>query len=531
LQPDCDSAYLQQLPRVYSYFRSRVATAQDAEQHTRRVFELAWRVRKHYPRDPAGFETHVLAIAYELGQGMAKSAAASSAPHEPPAAFVVGLRAHLQAVELADQRHARRLRLHVALAALLLVAVCLLAVSPISDSARQLFRQATSWGTFWNSAAATLHGSNESGDALAPAFESHLLEEDEQWPQEQHRASLGRQSGNEARGAQLDVIEGRQVLGAPESTLIGRVQAVPAAGRVRFAGSKLGLLLLSRKVAGLPMAQGEAAFKRFCAGELDAVATSRAIPRADVARCASAGIEFIELPLAHAGVAVVVNHANVWADPLSITTLLAVLGDSQAPPAKRWSQLSPYWPDAPVSVYSLREGRGLHEYFDELLAAKSPNLMSDDFGMSRETVGLFNAVREDPHAIAVLPIGSYLEHATRLPSLTKVARVFGWFDNLVRPDPQTIGSRYYVPLSRVVLLYVNATSAPRPAVARFVTDVLEHGAELASEPIFLALEPRHYQRALLKFQAMQRGSAFPGDAVDGLTVAEILQGWPNPRPN
>jgi phosphate transport system substrate-binding protein len=318
-------------------------------------------------------------------------------------------------------------------------------------------------------------------------------------------------------------------VGASGDARFSPAQAV-ASGPVRFAGTKLGLLLLSRKMAGPPVAKYEAAFKRFCAGELDAVATSRPIPRAEITKCAGAGIEFIELPLAYAGVAVVVNHANVWADPLSITTLLAVLGDSQTAPARLWSQLSPYWPEAPVSVYSLREGRGLHEYFDELLVEKNPDLMSDDFGVRRETTSLFNAVREDPHAIAVLPLGSYLEHATRLPSLTKVARVFGWFKTLVRPDPQTIASRYYVPLSRVLLLYVNVSSARSPAVARFVTDVLEHGAELANQPIFVALGPEEYQRALRKFQAMQRGTAFPADTVDGLTAREILQGWPNPRP-
>jgi phosphate transport system substrate-binding protein len=531
LQPDWDRACVQQLPRVYRYFCGLAATAQGAEQLTTRAFELAWRVRKYYRREPAAFEARVLAIAHELGQGAAMPAAGSTfnSPDDPPAAFTARLRAHLQALELAEQWRARRLRLYGALAALLLAAVCLVAVPPISDSAQRLFPRATSWGTFWNSTAAMLHGSSKSGAVLAPAFETNLPEEDELWPAERsRRASLVTQSGTQAHGARVAMTNAMRA-GATDDARLPMAQAV-SAGRVRFAGSKLGLLLLSRKMAGLPVATHQAAFKRFCAGELDAVATSRPIPRAEVVKCASAGIEFIELPLAYAGVAVVVNHANVWADPLNITTLLAVLGDSHTAPAGLWSQLSPYWPEAPVSVYSLREGRGLSEYFDELLAEKSPNLMSDDFGVRRETVSLFNAVREDPHAIAVLPLGSYLEHAGRLPSLTKVARVFGWFNTLVRPDPQTIGSRYYVPLSRVVLLYVNAASARGPAVTRFVTDVLEHGAELANQPIFVALRPEEYPRALQKFQAMQRGTAFPADAVDGLTAREILQGWPNPRP-
>jgi len=541
LQSDWERAYAEQLPRVYSYLRSLVATAQEAEQHTTRVFELAWHVRKHYRRDLAAFESRVLALAHEVGQAAAHSTAGFTSPRAPSAAFAARLRTHLQTVERAEQRRAR-LRLQGTLAALCCAALCGLAVAPLRDSAQLLLQQAP-WGTLWSSTAATLHASNHSsnhlsnqtGGALAPAFESNLPEEEERWPQQVRRTSLWSGSGTQPPGAQVDVIKAQRALAAPVGALMSPAQAGPA-GRVRFAGSKLGRLLLSRQLAGLPMAPSEALFKRFCAGELDTVATSRPIPRAEVAQCASAGIEFIELPLAYAGVAVLVNHANVWADPLSITTLLAVLGDSQTAPAKHWSQLSPYWPDAAVSVYSWREVGGLHEYFDELLAEKSPNLMSDDLlrddrGARREISGLFEAVRDDPHAIAVLPIGAYLERATRLPSSIKVARVFGWFDTLVRPDPETIASRYYVPLSRVVLLYVNASSAKRPAVAQFVTQVLELGAELASEPIFLALDPTEHQRALQKFRVMQRGSAFPAGAIDGLTVREILQGRPYPRPD
>jgi phosphate transport system substrate-binding protein len=539
LQPDWDRAYAEQLPRVYSYFRGLVRTLEEAEQHTTRAFELAWRVRRHYRRDQVGFEARLLAIAHELGQAAAGSEPGSmfTAPRDPPAAFAARLRAQLQALELAQHWRAKRLRLHGVLSAVLLAAFCVLAVPPIRGSVQQLLQQATAWRTLWNSAAATLHaGPSKAGDALAPAFEAHFPEADELWPQQRvHNAAFGIQGGIQGgiqAGTTVHTLQGNAERPASMSGAGGgsqrSLQAVPA-GLVRFAGSELGLLLFSGKMAGLSVAQNEA-FKRFCGGGLDIVVTSRPIPRAEVSKCAAAGIEFIELPVAYAGVAVLVNHANVWADPLSAATLLSVLGDSQTAPVKRWNQLSVYWPDAPVSVYSLREGRGLNEYFDELLAEKSPSLTSADIGVRREA-DLLNVVREDPHAIAVLPLGYYLEHATRLPSMTKVARVFGWFNSVVRPDPQTIRSRYYVPLSRVLLLYVNADSARRPAVAGFVTDVLEHGAALAGEPIFAALELDDYRRALQKFQMMQRGSAFPAEVTDGLTVREILQGWPNPRPD
>ena len=52
---DWDALYADQLPRVLNYFRFRFGCHADAEELTSRTFEKAWRARKRYRKDLAGF--------------------------------------------------------------------------------------------------------------------------------------------------------------------------------------------------------------------------------------------------------------------------------------------------------------------------------------------------------------------------------------------------------------------------------------------------------------------------------------------
>lgn len=64
---DWDAAYADQLPRIYNYFRFRLASDADAEDLTSRTFEKAWSARERYRRDLAGFSTWLFRIAQNVG--------------------------------------------------------------------------------------------------------------------------------------------------------------------------------------------------------------------------------------------------------------------------------------------------------------------------------------------------------------------------------------------------------------------------------------------------------------------------------
>jgi len=60
---DWDAIYADQAPRVYNYFRFRLASEFDIEELTSRTFERAWRSRARYRSDLAGFATWLFTIA------------------------------------------------------------------------------------------------------------------------------------------------------------------------------------------------------------------------------------------------------------------------------------------------------------------------------------------------------------------------------------------------------------------------------------------------------------------------------------
>jgi RNA polymerase sigma-70 factor (ECF subfamily) len=62
-EPNWDAVYTEQLPRVYNFFRYRLANDAIAEDLTSRTFEKAWSARSRYRRDLAGFSTWLLSIA------------------------------------------------------------------------------------------------------------------------------------------------------------------------------------------------------------------------------------------------------------------------------------------------------------------------------------------------------------------------------------------------------------------------------------------------------------------------------------
>src|SRR5687767_12882236 len=53
-------------------------------------------------------------------------------------------------------------------------------------------------------------------------------------------------------------------------------------------------------------------FQKFCQGETDISNASRPIRATEIEACQKAGIEYIELPVAYDGLAIVVNPKNTW---------------------------------------------------------------------------------------------------------------------------------------------------------------------------------------------------------------------------
>jgi RNA polymerase sigma-70 factor (ECF subfamily) len=63
---DWDALYADLAPRVYNYFRYRLASNADVEELTSRTFERAWRSRDRYRHDRAAFSSWLFGIAQNV---------------------------------------------------------------------------------------------------------------------------------------------------------------------------------------------------------------------------------------------------------------------------------------------------------------------------------------------------------------------------------------------------------------------------------------------------------------------------------
>jgi RNA polymerase sigma-70 factor, ECF subfamily len=65
-EADWEAVYADHLPRIYNYFRFRLASEADVEDLTARTFEKAWSARTRYSRDVAAFSTWLYRIAQNV---------------------------------------------------------------------------------------------------------------------------------------------------------------------------------------------------------------------------------------------------------------------------------------------------------------------------------------------------------------------------------------------------------------------------------------------------------------------------------
>ena len=107
---DWQSIYVEELPRVYNFFRYRLgieddATAQDL---TASTFEKAWRARKQYQRNVAAFSTWLFTIARNTATDYFRQQQSQWANQVPLDAAQTK---HLAAEELVDEIVQRRLEI------------------------------------------------------------------------------------------------------------------------------------------------------------------------------------------------------------------------------------------------------------------------------------------------------------------------------------------------------------------------------------------------------------------------------------
>src|SRR3972149_10722350 len=92
-------------------------------------------------------------------------------------------------------------------------------------------------------------------------------------------------------------------------------------------------------------------FKKFGLGETDISDASRPIKPTEVELCKKNGIEYIELPVAYDGLAVMVNPKNNWVDQMTVQELKKLWEPAAQGKITSWRQIRSNWPDTEIHLF------------------------------------------------------------------------------------------------------------------------------------------------------------------------------------
>jgi phosphate transport system substrate-binding protein len=263
-------------------------------------------------------------------------------------------------------------------------------------------------------------------------------------------------------------------------------------------------------------------FQKFCGGETDISNASRPIKPVEVQACKKSGVEFIELPVAYDGLAVVVNPKNTWATSMTVNELRKLWAPDAQGTITRWNQVRSSWPDREIHLYGAGVDSGTYDYFTEAVVGKE-GASRGDFTSSEDDNVLVQGIANDELALGFMGI-AYVEQNKQRLKLVPIDD--GKADNGAGPviaSVETVRNGTYQPLSRPLFIYVARKSAERPEVQKFVHSYFTDGRSLIDEVGYVQLTDPIYELAQKHFADRKTGTAFgEGGSQVGVTLEDLL---------
>jgi len=257
-------------------------------------------------------------------------------------------------------------------------------------------------------------------------------------------------------------------------------------------------------------------FKKFCNGEIDISDASRPIKSKEIQVCSDNKIEYIEIPIAYDGLAVVVSKNNTFLTELTVDDLNKIFRYED--PAKTWKDVNPAWPDEPIKVFSPGQDSGTYDYFVETIIGDKGRVRADA-AFSEDDNVLVTGVNGGVFSIGYFGVAYYLENKE---SLKLLAVVNPKTKKAVKPDVQTVSSGDYAPLSRPIFIYINSKADEKPEVKKFVEFYLKNVSRLTSQTGYIPFRPEFYSVILKRFEEKITGTVFDSEH-GGKTLDQLYQ--------
>jgi phosphate transport system substrate-binding protein len=250
-------------------------------------------------------------------------------------------------------------------------------------------------------------------------------------------------------------------------------------------------------------------FQKFCRNEIDIADASRPIKPTESEACAKSGVQYIELPVAYDGLAVVVNPKNTWATTMTVAELKKLWEPAAQGKITRWKQIRPDWPDREIHLFGAGVDSGTFDYFTEAVVGKEDQSRGD-YTSSEDDNIIVQGVAGDELALGYFGFAYYEENKGKLKLLGIDDGDATNGSGPIQPSPQTVKDGTYRPLSRPVFIYPTVKALDRPEVLSFVDFFLSKGVPLVREVGYIPLTDGEYDLVKKRLAARKTGSMFEG---------------------
>jgi phosphate transport system substrate-binding protein len=262
-------------------------------------------------------------------------------------------------------------------------------------------------------------------------------------------------------------------------------------------------------------------FQKFCRDEIDISDASRPIRPSESESCTKAGVQYVELPVAYDGLAIVVNPKNTWVTSMTVGELKLWEPAAQGK-IMRWNQVRPDWPDSEVHLFGAGVDSGTFDYFTEAIVGKE-DASRGDFTSSEDDNVIVQGVSGDQLALGYFGFAYYEENKDKL----KLVPIDDGDDSNgkgpIAPTPDTVKDGTYRPLSRPIFIYPKVKALDRAEVRSFVDFYLTKGTALVREVGYIPLTEREYELTRNRLSARKLGSMYEGtDSHSQVTLEQRL---------
>ena len=264
-------------------------------------------------------------------------------------------------------------------------------------------------------------------------------------------------------------------------------------------------------------------FKKFGMGETDFSNASRPIIPSEVALCKQHGIEYVELPVAYDGLAVVVNPKNDWATSITVPELKKLWSPEAQGKIMRWSDVRPGWPQEEIHLFGAGVDSGTYDYFTAAIVG-TEHSSRGDFTSSEDDNVLVQGIATDRLALGFFGLAHYEENRDKLKLLAVDDEDDGNGKGPVLPSLETVVDGTYQPLARPIFVYVSTKALDRPQIAEFVRFYLAHAGKLVKEVGYIPLSEEAYRLAQTRVDKRVTGSVFGGKGSQiGVKIEDLLR--------